>query len=114
MCVKSEQGMLNMSNLSIRMPQHIDKPINVMSEKALREMAYEKGAKALESLGLPGDLLSPNNLQKAESSSKPILKKLLTKNNLFNIGRISFLGATAAILAKYIYNTCQQSNNTLS
>ena len=46
MCVKSEQGMPNMSNLSIRMPLRIDKPINVMSKETLRQMAYKKGEKA--------------------------------------------------------------------
>ena len=39
MCVKSEQGMPNMSNLSIRMPLRIDKPINVISKETLRQMA---------------------------------------------------------------------------
>ena len=113
MCVKSEQGMPNMSNLSIRMPLRIDKPINVMSKETLRQMAYEKGEKALKSMGLPGDLLSPKNLPEAESAI-PVSKKLLTKNNIFKFGEISFLVGTAAILAKYIYNTCQQSDNTLS
>lgn len=94
-------------DMIIKMPNPIPHA-NVMSNKALAEMANKYAENALSSMGLPKDMFTPKALPIAVASAQK--ERIITKNNLFNAGKFAFLGVSAAILAKYIYNTCKTTN----